>query len=46
MSEDAYTKWLNIPPGPRPPKPHELLGIDPGVTDPGAIDAAAAKQQW
>lgn len=41
MSEDLYTKWLNIPPGVRPPASHVLLGIDNNTSDTRAIDAAA-----
>ena len=27
MAEDHYTRWLNIPPGPRPPAAHVLLDV-------------------
>ena len=44
MSEDLYTTFLGIPPGPRPPKAHVLLGVGADVSDPEIIEAAAHRQ--
>lgn len=40
---DPYV-WLGVPPGPRPPTHYQLLGLDPAVTDPAAVRAAADRQ--
>lgn len=40
-SFDPYCQWLELPPGPRPPSPYELLGLRPGESDPQAIARAA-----
>lgn len=44
MAEDPYSKWLGLPPGPRPPKAHELLGLPAKPTDSASIDAAAGRR--
>ncbi|MBX2851562.1 MAG: hypothetical protein KTR15_07450 [Phycisphaeraceae bacterium] len=44
MSDDPYSKWLGLPPGPRPPKAHELLGLPANPADAALIDQAAARR--
>ena len=44
MAVDPYSKWLNIPEGPRPPAPHELLGLRDGTTDAKIIDLATERR--
>lgn len=41
---DLYTKWLGVPPGPRPPKPHEILLLPEDCRDNATIEAAAHAQ--
>lgn len=41
MAEDPYSKWLGIGPGPRPPKPRDLLGLGSGKLTRDAIEQAA-----
>ena len=41
---DPYYHWLGIPAAQRPPRPHELLGVDETETDPSVIAAAAEKR--
>ncbi len=42
---DPYREWLGIPPGPRPPSPEVLLGVQPGETDKDLILAAAMRRK-
>ena len=44
MPRDPYQDWLNIPPGPRPPLPLQLLGLKRLPRDPSSLDEAAQKQ--
>jgi Leucine-rich repeat (LRR) protein len=44
MPGDAYSMWLNLPDGPRPPKAHVLLGVEPDVNDPEIIEAAVQRR--
>lgn len=34
---DPYSEWFGIPPGPRPPGPEALLGLQPGESDADVI---------
>jgi hypothetical protein len=44
MADDPYSKWLGLPPGKRPPKAHELLGLPAKPTDAAQIDEAAGRR--
>ena len=44
MAHDAYSKWLGLPPGKRPPKAHELLGLPANPTNAAQIDEAAGRR--
>lgn len=44
MSEDLYSLWLGLPPGPRPPDHFTLLGIDRTCVDAAEINAAAQRR--
>ena len=41
---DPYAAWLGLSIGPRPPLPHELLGLPTDTRDAEAIEAAAQEQ--
>jgi formylglycine-generating enzyme required for sulfatase activity len=43
-SQDLYARWLNIPPGPRPPDHYTLLGLPLFTADLQEIEAAAHRQ--
>lgn len=42
---DPYSEWFGIPPGPRPPRPEVLLGLQPGENNAGAILEAALNRR-
>ena len=44
MSEDLYTKILELPPGERPPHYYELLGLDLFKVDEKAIHKKGLQQ--
>ena len=44
MPDDAYNRFLGMPDGPRPPKAHVLLGVEPDVNDPEIIEAAVQRR--
>ena len=44
MPQDLYERWLDLPPGPRPPSPHALLGLPDGQWDEPTVDRAARRQ--
>jgi len=44
MAVDFYTKWLDVPPGPRPPDYYTLLGIELFCDDLDAIEQATRRQ--
>ncbi|MEN6663397.1 MAG: NPCBM/NEW2 domain-containing protein, partial [Phycisphaerae bacterium] len=44
MSQDLYTLWLGIVPGPRPPHHYALLGIKPFCQDQDAIEQAVRRR--
>ncbi len=44
MPQDLYERWLDLPPGPRPPSPHALLGLPAGQWDEPTVDRAARRQ--
>ena len=44
MPQDLYERWLDLPPGPRPPSPHALLGLPDGQWDEATVDRAAQRQ--
>jgi hypothetical protein len=41
---DPYHKWLGIPEEQQPPSHYQLLGVDPGETDPEVIAEMAIRQ--
>jgi hypothetical protein len=44
MAVDFYTKWLDLPPGPRPPDYYTLLGVELFCDDLDAIEAATRQR--
>jgi hypothetical protein len=42
---DPYSLWLGIPPGPRPPGPEAILGLQPGGSDPQVVRGAALERK-
>ncbi|MBX2850358.1 MAG: hypothetical protein KTR15_01275 [Phycisphaeraceae bacterium] len=44
MPDDAYSQFLGLPDGPRPPRAHVLLGVEPDVNDPDIIEAAVQRR--
>ena len=44
LAEDPYTKYLDLPSGPRPPNMYQLLQLEPFCSEPERIKHAARKQ--
>ena len=44
MEFDPYSRWLGLPPGPRPPTHYQLLGLSPEIADPDAVLEASRLQ--
>ena len=44
MAKDLYHRWLNVPPGQRPPHHYDLLGVPLWTNSPEQIEAATLRQ--